>query len=382
MLHNKELIWRYLRRGLIALLAIYLAFVLRQTMQLMLGSLFFAGAITPLVESMEKYRIRRGVAISIIYLGVLLIIVLTIAPAPRIIAELGLFFTNLPELVKQIPVPTQPIFNIDPQRLTELLQPKVILDQVQAFGKELASQTVNFTLSLINALGVTLLSMLITGYMVVHAKELLRKVLRPFAPEVRAQVYTLIPPITRCLGAYVLGRIGTSALLGFCTYLALAFLNVPFAGALGLLVAVSNLIPFVGPILGLIPMVIAAWGMGVGKVIAVVGISFVLQQIEAFILQPWLVGPYLNLDPFELLLSIIVGAELLGVVGAIIAPPVAGIGRILFNHFYGHKLMAEESDSLDALPSGELQDGSADAKAISAGDRDRKDDEISENHGK
>lgn len=382
MLHNKELIWRYLRRGLIVLLVIYLAYTLRQTVQLMLGSLFLAGAISPLVETMEKYRIRRGAAIAIIYLVVLLIIVLTVAPAPRIIAELGLFFTNLPELVKQIPMPTQPFLNIDPQRLNELIQPKVILDQVQAFGKELASQTVNFTIALFNALGVTLLGMLIAGYMVVNAKDLLHKVLRPFTPEVRAQVYTLIPPITRCLGAYVLGRIGTSALLGFCTYLALEFLKVPFAGALGLLVAVANLIPFVGPILGLIPMMIAAWGMGPVKVVAVIGISFTLQQIEAFVLQPWLVGPYLNLDPFELLLSIIVGAELLGVVGAVIAPPVAGIGRIIFNHFYGHKLMAEEPDTLEALPPEAGYDRSVGTKTIGAGDRENKDDEISPDRGK
>ncbi len=349
---NKELIWRYIRRGLIALLVIYLVYSLRQTVQLMLVSLFFAAAITPLVETMERYRIRRGAAIAIIYFALLLVLVLTVAPAPKIVVELGQFLTNLPELVKQIPMPTQPFLNIDPQRLNELIQPKIILDQVQAFGKDLASQTVNFTLSLVNALGITLFTMLITGYMVVNAKELLRKVLRPFSPEVRSEVYTLIPPITRCLGAYVIGRIGTSALLGFCTLIALIFLKVPFAGALGLLVAVANLIPFVGPILGLIPMVIAAWGMGLVTVSLVVGISFTLQQIEAFVLQPWLVGPYLNLDPFELLLSIIVGAELMGVVGALIAPPVAGVGRIIFNHFYAHKFMPEEPAdlSIKALP--------------------------------
>jgi predicted PurR-regulated permease PerM len=350
---NKELIWRYLRRGLIALLVIYLVYSLRQTVQLMLVSLFFAAAIAPLVETMERYRIRRGAAIAIIYLGLLFVLVLTVAPAPRILLELGQFFTNLPDMVKKIPIPTEPFLNIDPKQLNELIQPKVILDQAQTFGKELASQTLNFTLSFVNALGIALLSMLITGYMVVNAKELLRKVLRPFSPEIRAEFYTLIPPITRCLGAYVMGRIGTSALLGFCTFLALGFLKVPFAGALGLLVAVANLIPFVGPILGLIPMVIAAWGMGGVTVSLVIGISFALQQIEAFVLQPWLVGPYLNLDPFELLLSIIVGAELMGVVGALIAPPVAGVGRIIFNHFYAHKFMPEEPAdlSLKALPS-------------------------------
>jgi predicted PurR-regulated permease PerM len=334
----------------------------------MLVSLFFAAAISPLVETMERYRIRRGAAIAIIYVALLLVLVLTVAPAPRIILELGQFFTNLPEMVKKIPIPTEPFLNIDPQRLNELIQPKVILDKAQEFGQGLASQTLNFTLSFVNALGIALLSMLITGYMVVNAKELLNKVLRPFSPEVRTEIYTLIPPITRCLGAYVMGRIGTSALLGFCTFLALGFLKVPFAGALGLLVAVANLIPFVGPILGLIPMVIAAWGMGGVTVSLVIGISFTLQQIEAFVLQPWLVGPYLNLDPFELLLSIILGAELMGVVGALIAPPVAGVGRIIFNHFYGHKFMPEQPVDLPLKPVKALPPDRSDASGVDTTD--------------
>jgi predicted PurR-regulated permease PerM len=296
---------------------------------------------------MERYRIRRGLGVLIIYTVLLLIILLTIAPAPQLIIELGQFLTKVPSLISDINVNNLTFLNIKSQQIQELLKSSSVLSQVQNLGTEIANQTVSFTFNLINVLGIVLLTMLITGYMVINSQSLGRRVLRPFSESVRNEIYKLMPPINRCLGAYVLGRIGTSTLLGFCTYLALVFLGVDFAGALGLLVAVSNLIPFVGPILGLIPIIIVAWNLGIFKVIAVIGVSFLLQQIEAWILQPWLVGPYLNLDPFELLLSTIVGAELLGVVGALIAPPLAGVGRIIFDHFERKKFVEVSNSIID-----------------------------------
>jgi predicted PurR-regulated permease PerM len=364
--HNN--LWRNLRRVAIALAVVFLLWRLQQTVQLLAISLFLAGAISPFVAEMQRRRFNRGSSVAIIYFAIFVILVMTIAPAPRLIYELGQFLTKLPELIRQIQLPDLTFFGISPGELSNFLQSKAIVEQLQTLGKEMAGQTkdiagqtVNFTLQFLNTLGIGILSLLITGYMVVNSEELIAKVLNPFNSEVQQHVRLLLPPITRCLGAYVLGRIGTSALLGFCTYLAIAFLSVPFAGALGLVVAVANLIPFVGPILGLIPMVISASSLGIGTVILVVAISFFLQQIEAWILQPWLVGPYLNLDPFELLLSIIVGAELIGVVGAIIAPPIAGIGKILFRHYQNYHLAeklaekyAEEVELTENLTASEV----------------------------
>lgn len=349
MTNQTQQIWKYLQRGAIAILGIYLLWRLKQTVQLLLVSLFFASAITPLLDQMEKYKIRRGMGVLVIYTILLLIILLTIAPAPQLIIELGQFLTQVPDLVSKISVTNIPLLNLKPQQIQEFLRSNSVLDQVQNLGREIANQTVGFTFGFINTLGIVLLTMLVTGYMVINSQDLAKKVLSPFSEKIKTEVYTLMPPINRCLGAYVLGRVGTSTLLGFCTYLALMVLGVNFAGALGLLVAVSNLIPFIGPILGLIPMVIASWSMGIVNVGAVIGVSFLLQQIEAWILQPWLVGPYLNLDPFELLLSIIVGAELLGVVGALIAPPLAGVGRIIFNHFERKRLMETANASVSSV---------------------------------
>ncbi len=335
---NSQLFWKYIRRSAFVIVGIYLVWRLKQTVQLLLVSLFFAAAITPLLEKMERYKIRRSSGIAIIYITSILIILLAIAPAPKLFFELGQFLTQLPNLISQISASNISFLNINSGQIQELLKTSTVLDQIQNLGREIANQTVSFTFGLINTLGIVLLTMLVTGYMVINSQSLTRRVLRPFSEKIKTEVYLLMPPINRCLGAYVLGRISTSTLLGFCTYLGLAFLGVDYAGALGLLMAVANLVPFFGAILGLIPIVIAAWSLGIFKVFAALAVALFLQQIEAWILQPWLVGPYLNLDPFELLLSIIVGAELLGVVGALIAPPLAGVGRIIFNHFEQKKL--------------------------------------------
>lgn len=343
MLNGKNFFSRYLKRIVIIAVAIYLAFRLQQTLQLLLTSMFLAGAITPIVEQISSFRIRvnrwkiglnRVWAVVILYLFLLIVIILAIAPAPQIILELGQFFIKLPNLLEQIQLPKGGIFNFSQDELRRILQTQPLIDQAQNFGKDIVGQTFVFTLQIFNAIGVGILSMLIAAYMVINSDNLVRRCLRPFSKEIHQQVEILIPPITRCLGAYVVGRVGTSSLLGFCTYLTLSIFGIPYAGALGLLVAIANLIPYIGGLVALVAIFIAAWGVEFNRGAIALFICFALQQIEAFILQPWLVAPYLNLDPFELLLSIIVGAELFGVVGAIVAPPIAGTSRILFNHFF------------------------------------------------
>ncbi len=352
-----ETLGRYLRwAGIVVgvLVVLYLLFhFIGKTINLLLISAFFAAAISPLVEELEKRKIPRAWAIAIIYTVLLFVIVLTIAPAPSIIAELSLFFTKLPELINQINIPDVSVFGITREQVLNLLQSTFILDRLQEVGRELASRTVSITVSLINALGITLLTLVFTAYFVINAPTLVPRLLFLLPPKLRVEVEVLLPPINRCLGAYVLGKIGTSALLGFLTYLAISTVKVPYAGALGLLVAVTNLIPFIGPVLGLIPMVIAAWKMGTTIVVTVVAISFVLQQLEAWFLQPWLVGPYLNLDPFELLLSLLIGAEIAGVLGVLIAPPVAGTARIIFNHIAKKYNLVEDQDNTPPLPTAE-----------------------------
>jgi predicted PurR-regulated permease PerM len=336
--HNRQQLGRYVRLAIATTVTIFLLYKLQRTVRLMLISLFLAAAIAPLVDQMQKYRISRLWSVVIIYAVILVMAIVTIAPAPQLINEMGVFLTRLPELLQKIELPKFPLVGGDAQRIINLLE-QPLSEQFSELGKNLAGQTVDLTFRLLNALAIAVMSLAIAAYMAINAESLFKRILAPFKPDLRAQIYDLIPPISRCVSAYVIGKIGTSALLGFCTYLVISFLDIQFAGSLGLLAAVLNLIPFFGPSITLVAMMIVCWGAGLGKVTIVVGTSFLMQQTEAFILQPWLVGPYLNLNPFELLLSIIVGIELFGVVGTLIAPPIAGISRIIFDHIYQRRYL-------------------------------------------
>jgi predicted PurR-regulated permease PerM len=338
MAQQRPWYWIYGLRLLGGAIAIYLVFRLQQTLQLLLTSLFFAGAITPLVERMVRWRVtfsqwhlglNRTAAIAMIYTVLAFAILVAIAPAPRLVSELGQFFTQLPILVQKLELPSTPVFGISPQLLREVIETRLLLEQVQTLGREIAGQTVDITVRILSTLGVGLLSLMITAYMVINADPLLDRLLAPLSTPVQTRIRQLLPPITNCLGAYVLGRLGTSFLLGLCTYFTLSLIGVSFAAPLGLVTAIANLVPYLGGLMSLILITITASSLSLSQVFLAAGICFALQQIEAWILQPWLVAPYLNLDPFELLLSIIIGAELLGVPGAILAPPIAGVGRIL-----------------------------------------------------
>jgi predicted PurR-regulated permease PerM len=174
---DKQIFWKYVRRGAIALVGIFLLWRLKQTVQLLLVSLFLASSITPLLEQMERRRIKRSFGVVIIYSALLLIILLTIAPAPQLIFELGQFLTKVPSLISNIDVSNISFLNINPQQIQELLRSSTVLDQVQNLGREIANQTVSFTFGLINALGIVLLTMLITGYMVINSRDLARRIL-------------------------------------------------------------------------------------------------------------------------------------------------------------------------------------------------------------
>ncbi len=358
MLQGKFKFSKYIKPIAFSLIGIYLAFRLQQTVQLLLTSLFLAGSIAPIVEQITKIRVKFRqwqlglnpvMAVVLLYLLLMIIIILAIAPAPRIVEELGQFFIKLPSLLQQIQVPqTGFLSTISQEQLSRILQIQPLIDQAQTLGKEIVSQTFVLTLQILNAIGFGIISLLIAAYMVINSESLKRRILRPFPPQVGQEVETLIPPITKCLGAYVVGRVSTSSLLGFCTYLTLSLFEIPFAGALGLLVAIFNLVPYIGGLVALSAILIAALGIEFNRGLFAILTCFALQQIEAFILQPWLVAPYLNLDPFELLLSIIVGAELFGVVGAILAPPIAGTSRIIFNHFNDNKA-EDNQDNMQKL---------------------------------
>jgi predicted PurR-regulated permease PerM len=143
--------------------------------------------------------------------------------------------------------------------------------------------------------------------------------------------------IYRTVGGYVTGNLLISLIAGGLTTIVLLIMGVPYAVALGLIVAILDLIPLAGATIAAILIGIVAFLHSILAGIVVVVFFIVYQQVENHLLQPLVYGRTVQLSPLTVLISILIGAELAGVVGALGAIPVAGSIQVLILDWRQHR---------------------------------------------
>ena len=143
--------------------------------------------------------------------------------------------------------------------------------------------------------------------------------------------------IYRTIGGYVTGNLLISVIAGVLTTLVLLLMGVPYAVALGLIVAILDLIPLVGATIAAILIGLVAFIHSIPAGIVVVTFFILYQQFENHVLQPVIYGRTVELSPLAVLISILIGAELAGILGALAAIPVAGSIQVLLVDWRAHR---------------------------------------------
>jgi predicted PurR-regulated permease PerM len=143
--------------------------------------------------------------------------------------------------------------------------------------------------------------------------------------------------IYRTVGGYVTGNLLISLVAGVLTAAVLRIMGVPFAIALGLIVAILDLIPLAGATIAAILVGGVAFLHSITAGIVVVAFFIVYQQFENHVLQPVVYSRTVQLSPLIVLISVLIGAELAGVLGALGAIPVAGSIQVLFLDWLRHR---------------------------------------------
>ncbi|WP_354005802.1 AI-2E family transporter [Fictibacillus terranigra] len=156
----------------------------------------------------------------------------------------------------------------------------------------------------------------------------------------------LLKDIDRSLGGYIRGQLFVGSLLGAAAVLALWLAGMPYPIILGIIIAITDVIPYFGPILGAIPVVFIAFTISVKMVLIVSGIMLVLQFIEGNILGPLIVGRSLHIHPALIILALLAGGEIGGILGLILAVPVFSILKVILVHIRDHRLTAK----IDKMP--------------------------------
>ncbi|MCT7956419.1 AI-2E family transporter [Laspinema palackyanum] len=337
-------------------LLVILLWQLRSLLITLMVSVVLAASISPVVNWAEKWHIPRWIATIITYLtliGGLTGVVLLIGPTAldqiqRLIRQLPSYLETLRLIAEDL---AARLIDTPPEFVRQFFDTQSVTTWGIRSTQQLVLRSYGLTRGLLGGVVTLILSIFISGYMVADSHSLIKSLVQLFPKPWDERLETQVMPISERMGGYIRGRVLVSALLAVATSVGLSALGLgEFALGLGAIAGVTNLIPFLGPILGAIPALIVAVSQGGWLFLSVLILFVVIQNVETYVLDPLLVGSSVGVHPLYQLLSVIGGVQVLGIVGALIVPPwVAGGAALVENLYLKPKLRAEAGGMGEAI---------------------------------
>ncbi|MDX6466939.1 MAG: hypothetical protein QOI27_1979, partial [Gaiellaceae bacterium] len=286
----------------------------------------------------RQTRLSRGLAIATAYLIVLIVIVGVGATfLPKLIDEVNGFVDALPNYVQDLTHGRGRLGFLE----TKYHVVEKVRSAVQNGGATkvlgLSGAALSVTKSIITLIAATVTIIFLTFFMLLEGRGWMERIYGLFSVDSQARVRKIGDDIYKTVGGYVTGNILISLVAGATSTIVLLIMGVPYAVALGLLVAVLDLIPLAGATVAGIIISLVAFLHTVPAGVVVVIFVIVYQQIENHFLQPVIYGRTVQLSALAVLVSVLVGAELAGILGALAAIPVAGTLQVLIRDQLAHR---------------------------------------------
>jgi predicted PurR-regulated permease PerM len=187
--------------------------------------------------------------------------------------------------------------------------------------------------SVVGTVGTLVATLVLPYYLLIEAASLQSGFLKLFAPERRPWIARMTRDVTVKVGAWLNGQLLLSAIIGVTASLGLWALGVPYFYVLGLIAALGEFVPIIGPIVAAIPAVLLAFSVSVHTGIFVIIYFSVQQFIEGNILVPKVMQRQVGVSAWSVIVALLIGSELLGVVGAILAVPSAAIVQVFLQEY-------------------------------------------------
>ncbi|WP_232713426.1 AI-2E family transporter [Bacillus xiapuensis] len=344
-MENKiKLKWLYMAgTALLTLLILYVLFLLRSVilpvlygiwislLPFLLGG-FIAYLLHPLVQKMVKRGISRVGAIFMIYLIFFGISGLALFKgAPLFIAQLKELSASAPQISRMYEEQVAAL------QLESLSWPEEVQEQIRkritGFENWLANLVEAFMNLLMKAVNFLLLLAIvpfISFYLLKDIERVKRMAWKMTPRKWRTRGLRFVSELDLSLGGYIRGQLFVCLLAGAGAALLFTVIGLKYPILLGLIIGITNVIPYFGPLIGAVPAVIVALTMSFQMAVYTAIIIFVLQFLEGNLLSPWIVGKSLHLHPLIIIGALFAGGELGGVIGMVAAVPVLIILKAAF----------------------------------------------------
>ena len=311
---------------------LYVLWVARHVLSWLLIALFLALALNPAVEFFQRHGVRRrGLAAGITFLiAIAAVAGLAALFIPTLIDQVDSFANKVPDYIRDLTHGRGRLGFLETRyHIVERVKQAVHTGGVGRFAVG-AGAALTVTKSVLTAVVATLTIVFMTFFMILEGPDWMNRLYGLLPEEQQPRWRRVGHDIYRTVGGYVTGNLLISVVAGVSSGVMLWIVGVPFSVALGLVVALLDLIPLAGAtIAAVIVVLVAIAASGVTAAIIVAVFFLIYQQLENHLIQPLVYGRTVQLSPLAVLVSVLIGAEIAGVLGALGAIPVAGALQVL-----------------------------------------------------
>jgi predicted PurR-regulated permease PerM len=338
--------------AVVVLGALFLLWQVRTFIGWFVIALFLAAVLNPAVNWLQRRHrlMKRPLAIGLTYLGLLVALLLVVGIFVPVLIDQINGFTKFVSTAANAPEgPTEYIKGLAKQNgLGGLFQR--FSDQLDELRKQLGEVLQNLlsasgqiALSVAEMIAALATVLTLTFFLILGSERYVNAGVGLFPERHQPLVRRLLSRSAGAISGYITGNLAISVICGITTFIVLLILGMPYAAPLALLVAVLDLIPLVGATLGGALLVVVGLFVEPWKAVVLLVYIVVYQQVEGSVLQPIVYSRAVQLNGLVILIALLVGGQLLGIPGALLAIPVAEIIRILITELVAYRRTPKEA---------------------------------------
>ncbi|WP_180147347.1 chloramphenicol efflux transporter CxpE [Acinetobacter sp. YH12052] len=326
-------------------LIIWVLYLLKPVVVPFIGAFLIAYLFSPLVDKLHNIGLPRWLSISLVFIGIGVAIFLAMwFLVPLVWEQLMYAKNNIPSNIHWVNYTFLPwlseTFNLVPMEIDteqmsaaimEYIQTNYSADSIQAMLLKVAQSGLNF----IQIGGTIVLIPIIAFYFLLDWERMLENMRRLIPRKYEKSTLTIVGECHEVLGAFVKGQFLVMFLLGVVYAVGLQLVGIEVGIIIGMIAGLASIIPYLGFAVGIISAVVAClfqFGLDWVHLALVLVVFMVGQAIEGYILQPFLLGDKIGLSPVAVVFAVLAGAQLAGLLGMLIALPVAAIIVVLLRH--------------------------------------------------
>ena len=304
------------------------------------GLLFYL--LNPLVDLMEKYKINRVLAISIIFVIIAILLISGLAVAiPNLQRQVVIFAQNVPNYLEDA---DRVIDDLVTKRLPDDFRPQLeqvlaqFSTQATAWASNISSKAVNWVSAIISGTSQVIVALIIMPFMLFYLLrdgKGLRDYITQFLPnKLREPVGKVLSDVNQQLANYVRGQITVAVIVAIMFIIFFKIIGLRYAVALGVTAGVLNLVPYLGSFLAMLPALVLGLIAGPVMLLKVIIVFIVEQTIEGRFVSPLILGSQLNIHPITILFVLLTSGSMFGIWGVLLGIPIYASAKVVISEIF------------------------------------------------